>query len=210
MSYPEFRYPMKARVWIKHNAADRVLAPLRKELLERIDPEVRLLDIGCGTGDLMLRAAAGIASGHGIDLDTDMIEFADRQRIQRGLTHVRFQSGNALLLPLQTYDVSTSTLCLHEMTQPEACRLLAKMVGCSKKVLIADYSTPSGFSARLGIHIDELFSGHYRNFRAYSRQGEIPAYAEQVGASISDAHASTIDGIVIWTIKGRAQQAADR
>lgn len=195
---------MKPRVWIKRKLADRVLAPLRKELLERIGNGLNVLDIGCGTGDLILQAAEKIAMGQGVDLDNDMIDFAECHRQQQALGHIRFDCGSALNLPFQTYDVSTSTLCLHEMTQPEACKVLAMMVERSKQVLIADYSTPSGFSAKLGIELDELVSGHYRNFRAYRKQGEIPAYAAQVGASIVDVCESTIDGIFIWTIDGRA------
>ena len=39
----------------------------------------RVLDVGCGTGDLLIQAAPKIKMGVGLDLDTKMIDFANQQ-----------------------------------------------------------------------------------------------------------------------------------
>ena len=103
-------------------------------------------------------------------------------------------------LKTETYDISTSTLCLHEMSQNKACELLKMMVENSKKVLIADYTEPKTLSGKLGIEFDEMLSGHYTNFKKYRKSGEISFYAEQVRARVHQVLPSSIDGISIWIL----------
>ncbi|MCG7874584.1 MAG: class I SAM-dependent methyltransferase [Candidatus Thiodiazotropha lotti] len=194
---------MKLKVWIKSRAADRVLAPLRKELLELIDHGSSIIEIGCGTGDLIFQSASKIRSGYGVDLDRDMINYAEGKRREKELDHITFECINALNLSNLKYDIATSTLCLHELCEKDACKLLRMMVDVSKKVLIADYTKANSFSGKLGIGIDELFSGHYGNYKRYRRNGEIPSYVSKIGAKIISVQASTVDGITIWVISDK-------
>ncbi|MCG7922409.1 MAG: class I SAM-dependent methyltransferase [Candidatus Thiodiazotropha lotti] len=194
---------MKLKVWIKSRAADRVLAPLRKELLELIDHGSSIIEIGCGTGDLIFQSASKIRSGYGVDLDRDMINYAEGKRREKELDHITFECIIALNLSNLKYDIATSTLCLHELCEKDACKLLRMMVDVSKKVLIADYTKANSFSGKLGIGIDELFSGHYGNYKRYRRNGEIPSYVSKIGAKIISVQASTVDGITIWVISDK-------
>lgn len=194
---------MKLKVWIKSRAADRILAPLRNELLELIEQNSSLIEIGCGTGDLLFKSAEKIREGHGIDLDCDMIDYARDKRLEKNLNHINFECINALELTDRKYDIATSTLCLHELNEHDACILLKMMVDNSKMVLIADYTKAKTFSGKIGIEIDELLSGHYRNFKQYRKSGEIPSYASKVGATINKVLTSAIDGISIWVINGK-------
>ncbi|ODB99964.1 hypothetical protein A3197_06130 [Candidatus Thiodiazotropha endoloripes] len=194
---------MKLKVWIKSRAADRVLAPLRKELLELIDHGSSIIEIGCGTGDLIFQSASKIRSGYGVDLDRDMINYAEGKRREKELDHITFECINALNLSNLKYDIATSTLCLHELCEKDACKLLRMMVDVSKKVLIADYTKANSFSGKLGIGIDELFTGHYGNYKRYRRNGEIPSYVSKIGAKIISVQASTVDGISIWVISDK-------
>ncbi|MCG7987172.1 MAG: class I SAM-dependent methyltransferase [Candidatus Thiodiazotropha weberae] len=194
---------MKLKVCLKSRAADRVLAPLRKELLELIDHGSSIIEIGCGTGDLIFQSASKIRSGYGVDLDRDMINYAEGKRREKELDHITFECINALNLSNLKYDIATSTLCLHELCEKDACKLLRMMVDVSKKVLIADYTKANSFSGKLGIGIDELFSGHYGNYKRYRRNGEIPSYVSKIGAKIISVQASTVDGITIWVISDK-------
>jgi cyclopropane fatty-acyl-phospholipid synthase-like methyltransferase len=56
-----------------------------------------LLDVGCGTGEHALLAAACGGAGHGIDISPRAIEIARRKATERGLD-VDFQVGDALHL----------------------------------------------------------------------------------------------------------------
>ncbi|MCG7985453.1 MAG: class I SAM-dependent methyltransferase [Candidatus Thiodiazotropha lotti] len=194
---------MKLTVWIKSRAADRALAPLRKELLELIDQDSSIIEIGCGTGDLIFQSASKIRSGYGVDLDRDLINYADGKRQEKELNHITFECINALNLSNLKCDIATSTLCLHELCEKDACNLLKMMVDISKKVLIADYTKANSFSGKISIEIDEFISGHYGNYKRYRKNGEIPSYVSKVGAKINSVQASTVDGISIWVISSK-------
>jgi 2-polyprenyl-3-methyl-5-hydroxy-6-metoxy-1,4-benzoquinol methylase len=127
---------MSFKVWLKSKATDRVLLPLRKELIELIDQDTTVFEVGCGTGDLLLQAASKISSGYGVDIEQGMIEYAESKRRKYNLKHLSFECIDALQVAPQHFDVSTSTLCLHELHEQKACDLLKMMVDSSKMVPI--------------------------------------------------------------------------
>ncbi len=191
---------MNLRVWIKSRAADRVLAPLRDELLALLPADGRVLEVGCGTGDLLRKSSTKIAHGLGVDTDCAMIDFAEQERQRMQLDNLTFRCMNALAVKEQQFDVATSTLCLHEMPATLACETLAFMLEVAETVVIADYTRARSRAGRLSMELDEMISGHYGHYRRYRRAGEIPAYAERVNASVLQTTASVIDGIHIWKV----------
>jgi len=191
---------MNFKAWFKSNSADRVLFPLRKELVELIEYDSSLLEVGCGTGDLLFQSAPKISSGFGVDIDQGMIEHAESKRQKNNLNNLRFECIDALTMAPGSFDISTSTLCLHELPEQQACALLKMMVDNSKMVLIADYTEARTTTGRLSIEFDEFLSGHYRNYKQYRRNGEIPSYADKIGAIVHKEVPSVIDGISIWLI----------
>ncbi len=196
---------MSIKAWFKTNTADRVLLPLRAELVELIEHKSTLLEVGCGTGDLLFQAAGRISKGHGVDLDYEMIKYAESKRKKQNLNNLSFECVDALAMVTQRFDVSTSTLCLHELPKPKACALMRMMVDNSRMVLIADFAESKSTLGRLSIELDEFFSGHYRNYRQYRRNGEIPAYAESIGARIHKEITSVVDGVSIWHVSNNAR-----
>lgn len=191
---------MNFKVWLKRKAADRVLSPLRMELIELIEQDSTLLEVGCGTGDLLFQSASKISFGCGVDIDKGMIDYAESKRRESNLNNLNFECIDALQIAPQQFDISTSTLCLHELPEQKACDLLKMLVDNSKMVLVADYTEAKTTFGKLSIEFDELLSGHYRNYRHYRNSGEIPSYAEKIGAIVHQEIASVIDGISIWRI----------
>ncbi|MEW8507282.1 MAG: methyltransferase domain-containing protein [Candidatus Thiodiazotropha sp.] len=191
---------MNFKAWFKNNTADRVLLPLRKELVELIEHNCTLLDVGCGTGDLLFQAASKISNGHGVDIDQGMIKYAEEKRQKHNLNNLSFECVDALAMSPRKFEVSTSTLCLHEMPEQQACAMLKMMVYNSGMVLVADFTRAKSTLGGLSIEFDEFLSGHYRNYRQYRRSGEIPSYAEIVGARVHKEITSVVEGISIWLI----------
>ncbi len=75
-------------------------APFGVEVLEAvaIQPGDRVLDVGCGSGDLSLAAAATTGSQGrvvGIDLSDPMLQTARRRASAAGLCNVSFVVGDA-------------------------------------------------------------------------------------------------------------------
>jgi ubiquinone/menaquinone biosynthesis C-methylase UbiE len=195
---------MNIKAWFKSNTADRVLLPLRKELVELIEHNSTLLEVGCGTGDLLFQAASKISIGHGVDIDLGMIKYAEAKRQKHKLNNLSFECVDALAMDPRKFDVTTSTLCLHEMPEKQACALLKMMVDNSGMVLVADFTKAKSSLGRLSIEFDEFLSGHYGNYRRYRKSGEIPSYAEKIGAIVHKEITSVVEGISIWLVSNNA------
>lgn len=195
---------MNFKPWFKSKTADRLLLPLRKELLELIEHNSTLLEVGCGTGELLFQAASKISAGHGVDINQGMINYAEAKRQKHNLNNLSFECVDALAMTPRKFDISTSTLCLHEMPEQQACAVLKIMVDNSEMVLVSDFTKAKSTLGRLSIEFDELLSGHYRNYKQYRRSGEIPAYAEKAGARVHKEITSAVDGISIWLVSNNS------
>ncbi|MFU8850403.1 class I SAM-dependent methyltransferase [Micromonospora sp. SL1-18] len=77
-----------------------------------IDADDRVLDIGCGTGQITLLAARQACRGHvvGVDISAPMLERARADAAEQGVTNVRFEQGDAQVhhLPNGGFDVAIS------------------------------------------------------------------------------------------------------
>ena len=60
-----------------------------------LDGGQRLLDLGCGTGQVFLPLAPNLASVVAVDPDADMLEHAARETTRRGFSNVSFVHGKA-------------------------------------------------------------------------------------------------------------------
>jgi SAM-dependent methyltransferase len=77
-----------------------------------IDADDRVLDIGCGTGQITLLAARQASRGHvvGIDISAPMLERARADAAEQGIANVRFEQGDAQVHPFPDagFDVAIS------------------------------------------------------------------------------------------------------
>ncbi|GAB4349782.1 MAG: hypothetical protein Kow006_11880 [Gammaproteobacteria bacterium] len=194
------------KAWFKNKAADRVLAPVREAIVELIENGCGLLDVGCGTGDLLFRAKDKIRFGLGVDLDPAMIRFAEARKRSSGCDHLEFVHEDIRSyekLSNHDIDVASSTLCLHEMREEDAVDTLKLLAALSSKILVADYTKPKLFWSRVFIELDEIISGHYGRFRQYRENGYLPYLAGRAGLMVVQAKETPIDGILLWELKGK-------
>ena len=79
-----------------------------------------LLDVGCGTGEHALMAAAGGANVLGVDLAATAIERARAKATERGLS-ARFEVGDVLTMPLPraAFDSVLDSGCFHSFEDAE-------------------------------------------------------------------------------------------
>ncbi|MFZ0930688.1 MAG: corrinoid protein-associated methyltransferase CpaM [Syntrophobacteraceae bacterium] len=128
-------------------------------LAGHIKPGQQVLDIGCGTGALTLRAARRGAIVKGIDINGRMLEIA-RQRVEMArLTEYvdLVEMGVAQLDGEEAnhYDAVTGGLCLSELNEDELTYTLkeaARVLRRGGLLLIADEVEPKGIVKRL-IHM---------------------------------------------------------
>lgn len=124
-------------------------------IASRVERGQRVLDIGCGTGALTLRAARRGARVKGIDINPGMLEIARRRVSDAGLTEsVELAEQGVAELDGeegQCYDAVMSGLVLSELSEDELSYTLeqvARILRPGGLVLIADETRPQGRAKR--------------------------------------------------------------
>lgn len=99
---------------------------LRKKVLSKLkdfNPKGTLVDIGCGSGNLIIQIAESFPDLNliGIDISSEILEFAKKRALDRGLgKRIEFKIGNVEKLPFsnESIDFIISTLSLHHWVNP--------------------------------------------------------------------------------------------
>ncbi|MBC8249418.1 MAG: methyltransferase domain-containing protein, partial [Anaerolineales bacterium] len=93
---------------------------VRDAVLSYIEPGDLMLDVGCGTGTLAIKAAQKQARIIGIDQSPAMLKLA-REKAQASGMEVDFRLAQAQSLDLdEKFDVVTATFTLSEISPDEA------------------------------------------------------------------------------------------
>ena len=115
-----------------------------------IQPGDSVLDVGCGTGEVALRAKTRARAGsvYGIDPAPEMVAAARKKAIQKDLS-IDFRVGVIEALPFSdsSMDVVTSSLMMHHLPEALKTRGLAEIYRVLKpggRLLIADFMRPTG------------------------------------------------------------------
>ena len=194
---------MNISAWFKSKTADNILSPVRELIIGLIDKNSEVLEIGCGTGDLLFKASRKIGLGLGVDLNQQMIDFANDRKQKEKCGNLEFICEDITSSPgfaSRRFDVSTSTLCLHEMREEDAIDTLELLANHSSKLIIADYTLPRSRWGKISIELDEFISGHYRRFTYYRERGGMPYLAKRASLDIHSIIDTPIDGIQIWEL----------
>ena len=116
----------------------------------------KVLDLGCGTGALTLRAAQKGTIVKGIDINPQMLEIAQKQAIKKNLLQniILSEMGVAELgnEKSKSYDVVMSGLCFSELTESELIFTLKEINRVLKPgglLLVADEVRPKSILKRI-------------------------------------------------------------
>jgi len=155
---------------------DRPKSRIVVELAE-IKPGEKVLDVGCGTGNLTLTAkhtAGKTGSVFGIDAAPEMIEVA-RKKAQRAHADVNFEVGliENIPYPDATFDVVINRLMVHHL--PDDLKRLGfaeifRVLKPGGRLLVADFNPPTNpianhvFTAILGPGMMEIDIRNYPPF----------------------------------------------
>ncbi|MFQ5681722.1 MAG: corrinoid protein-associated methyltransferase CpaM [Candidatus Binatia bacterium] len=125
-------------------------------LASHIEHGQHVLDLGCGTGALALRAARQGAKVKGIDVNAQMLEIAGQRVQEAGLTEAvdLMEIGVAELNKEETesYDTVTSGLCFSELSEDEliyTLKHIARILKPGGLLLVADEVKPQTLFRRL-------------------------------------------------------------
>src|SRR5678815_5329994 len=123
-----------------------------EELYNRlqIPPGSKLLDVGCGAGQLALIAARAGADVVGCDIATNWLERARERAAEEGLA-VKFEEGDAENLPYDDAQFDVVTSLVGAMFAPRPDRVAAELTRVVKpggRIVMANW-TPSGFIGQM-------------------------------------------------------------
>jgi len=165
-----WRYDLTA--WVHDTLSFRGrLRQLRQRTvaLAQVQTGAAVLDVGCGTGTLLLDVARQVGTTGriaGIDPSHEQIARARAKAARRGLS-IEFQIGviEQLPFPDQTFDVVFSTLMMHHLPAPLKRQGIAEMARVLKpaaRLILADFTHQADRTGRAahvhvgGSHMHEL------------------------------------------------------
>ncbi len=107
-----------------------------------LDGTGRLLDLGCGTGQLKLPLAAHVAQAGSMDPEPDMLTEARRQAREQAIANVSWIQGSSADLPgdLGHFRLVTMGRCFHWMDREQVLTALDDMVDDHGSLIIANDS----------------------------------------------------------------------
>jgi ubiquinone/menaquinone biosynthesis C-methylase UbiE len=115
-----------------------------------IPPGTKLLDVGCGAGQLALIAARAGADVVGCDIATNWLERARTRAAEEGLD-VTFEEGDAENLPYDNAQFDVVASLVGAMFAPRPERVAAEMTRVCKpggRIIMANW-TPTGFIGQM-------------------------------------------------------------
>ena len=177
---------------------EKYLLPLRKQVYSLIDKDSRVIDIGCGNGELLRILSKKISYGLGIDKSKKEIAFAKRLTEKRRIRNLDFKASNFEEDLSGKFDYSILMFTLHTQDYDSRARILKKAKRNSDKLIIVDYEIP--IKDKLLVYIDEILAGHHKRFRDYLRRGGIEKLIEKNSFEKFDTYKNYIK---IWEIDNK-------
>lgn len=160
---------------------------IKRHLIEQagIEPGHDVLDLGCGTGTLVLlvKEMRPRANVTGVDIDPKILEIA-RRKIAAAGVEIRLLQSSATEppLPAASFDRVLSTLVLHHLTTPqkrEAFASVRRLLRPGGEFHIGDWGKPQNLLMQVASMGFRLFDGGEST--AANLRGELPGLLCEVG-----------------------------
>jgi len=122
------------RTYIDDALAFHVVASL-------VRPEAIVVDIGSGTGEILVAMSRTVTKVIGVDSSEKMLEVARKRIEEKGLTNVELRKGQAEKLPVETEECDTAftSMLLHHLSEPQiGVSEMARVIKPGGRVVISD------------------------------------------------------------------------
>ena len=180
---------------------------------------MKVLDVGCGTGQFLASYQKAGCEIHGLDPSPSMLELA-KNRLGESAA-LRLGDAAAMPYDADAFDLVASSLVIHELDEPTRKAVIGEMKRVVKqdgRILIIDFQPGpirsfKGWYRKTFITISEIAAGreHYRNFRDFIARQGMPRLAEDCALSIDQQKivgAGTI-GIFVMSTPGALASTAE-
>ena len=176
--------------WPYHLCVDPVLRRMRQLVRTQVESGSTLIDIGCGTGELLFSLADLCSELVGVEASERMWSYANRRALNKGITKVRLIYGDGARLsdfPAGSFDYATACLVLHEIEESHRIPVLREMQRVARRIILVDYRMPppTNIEATLSRLIERLAGRtHYGNYMSFAQAGGLPFLLKAVDLTI--------------------------
>lgn len=157
---------------LKSNTVDKYLRPVRRQIVELVEPDASVVEFGCGNGDLLFQLSNKIKHGVGLDYAKSLIEYANKRKRDSEISNLDFNLVDLIRSPetAPEGDYAIASLVFHVLPQESALKVLQIMSEKSEHLIICAFSQPQNWMQKALLWMDQRFSGHYNHFKTYSNQ----------------------------------------
>ncbi len=177
--------------WLYHLFVDPALRKARRLVHGQIKPGSSLIDIGCGTGELVFFLADSCTELVGVEASHGMWAYAHQRARDLRFRNVRFifASGEKLPdYPSGFFDYATACMVLHEMEAAQRLPVLREMQRLARTLILIDYRVPPPVNfVTITCRLIERLAGshHYRNYLSFREGGGLLPLVETLGLSVN-------------------------
>ena len=153
------------------NYRDKNLFLTRRQIYDLVKKDSRIVDLGCGDGELLRILSSKISYGLGIDKNRREIDFAKKLTKRNGIKNLEFITEDIGKNLETKFDYCILMGVLHSLNYNSQNKVLNNARRDSKEIIIVDYKVP--IENKFLVYFEEAIGGHYRNFRNYAKQNRI-------------------------------------
>lgn len=142
----------------------------RELIISLISDNSQVVDLCCGTGELVFSLANKCKRVFGVDHSSKMIDYANKEKLIRGHVNVNFSHADAMKLSEfqdNEFDQSILSLTLHEMPPSIRVSVLKEAKRISKQIIILDYKIPAPMNRKSLIALYFEFVAGYDHLKHY-------------------------------------------
>ena len=176
--------------WLYHFLVDPLLRRVRRLVRSQVKPGSTLIDIGCGTGELLFSLADVGSELVGVETSKRMWSFANGQARRRGFNNVQILLGDGAKLQSFSagfFDYALACMVLHEMDVGQRLPVLKEMRRLAPQVIVVDYRVPPPANlATATCRFIERLAGprHFNNYASFINGGGLLSLCETLGLTV--------------------------
>jgi len=182
---------------------DPLLTGVRKIIKDLIDPNSTVIDIGCGTGELVFYLSPQAKKVVGLDMNEGILKYSRRKKRRLQIGNVEFVSkdvNDSDFLSGTHYDYAVLSMVLHQFSLAEGNQVLNSARRVAKYIVMVDFSCPlPGNAIGWGASLIERIAGgqHYMNFKDYQRHNGLNYFLDYHQLAIIESRVGGLGDIQI-------------
>lgn len=187
--------------WITSQTADHFRLPLRMQLAEMISPNSKIIEVGCGTGDLFYLVSKTISFGLGLEASQPLVRYGRTKMKKQGIKNIAIRRARfpETLSYVAKFDIGVASLFFSNLSVLSAIDTLNKMVELCDEVLIAEFDSPKRIKTNRGI-ADSVLPFDKEKKKAFWKNGGVEGLVKCCGVKVISKVQGPYEGLFVYTV----------